>query len=693
MEIFNKKIYQLFAGWLFIISLTLNISFFHNAIIGVLSCIGFFIIFSFVLSKLIKHISQGRKLLAFIIVFTSIITFCLFFVYFLLLSKMVIIISLWVTGIVITGWQIIKKDSPRPSDNNDCNPEPSKIVFNNIKIFFPFTLLLFLIQFLTLFKIKSFGPIYNGFIPDLSTLMPYILGGVFFILFISIFSSIRSRYLLFIMVILFIVSASAFIIISQNLYGADSWRHFAIEKYISLGNRYEPTNIAELLQFKSEKIPNASLYTIIPVLYHLTYLPIEYIHKFFQLLFLAPLLLLTLYFGILDFIKNKQQSLLFVLVLLLSPGLLYVGQYNSVQAVGIVYFFINLWLWLRFLLEKTDRIPWYNWTISFFTTIAYPTTGYFSFITILIILLLHFFKKRNYNFRPFIYGLPLGLLFAFPIPLLDILFKKIPINTVYTQNWSNLSSIIAVWWKTMFPIGTNNPGLFPFIFILMFIGLIWLYKREKNRIFPLLLILLISLQVSQWSASIFQKDRLGIFTGRVQVLLDIFYYIVAFTGLRILIIKMVKSRKKLLYATIGTTLALLFVTSTNIARYNFAWSISNNELNAINFIRNKQNMPYLVLTDEVTSAAGSAVTNLSNAYYWYPDGDLYLSYVNLLKSPTINTLESICQQYKRQNVYFIDTPIPITTSYSEAQKNLQKIMSVKWTKNLVKVMVYNCQLN
>lgn len=692
-ELLHKKINQLYLGWFFVLLLTGNILFFHSVVIGVFDSLGFFIIFSVILSHLINHISHGKKLLSFIILFTSIIIFCLFFVYFFTLTKLVIIISIWVISIIITVLQIIKKNNTSSIEYGQLKTELPLIVFNKIQIIFPLALLLCLIQILTLFKIKLSGPIYYGFVSNPSPLTPYILGGVFLILFISIYSSIRSRYLLLVLVIFFIVSASVFIIISQNLYGADSWRHFAIEKYIASGNRYEPTNVVELLQFKSEKIPNASLYTTIPVLYHLTYLPIEYIHKFFQLLFLAPLLLLVFYFGMLDLIKSKQQSFLFVLVLLLSQGLLYVGQYNSVQAVGIVFFFINFWIWLRYLMGKTKGLPIYYWIISIFAILSYPTTGYFSLITIIIILVLKFFQIRNYIFKPLLYGIPIGLVFALPIPLLDILLKKIPVDSVYTQNWAHFFSIISDWWKTMFPTGTNNPGLFPFISIMMIFGFIWLYKHEKNRLFPLLLVLFISLQISQWSSLIFQKDRLGIFTGRVQVLLSIFYYIVAFVSLRVLVLKVIKSDKKLLFVTIGTALTLLFILLTNIAKYNFAWSISDNELNAIRYIQRVEgdDSKYIVLTDEVTAAAGTALTGFDKGtYYWYPEGNIYNSYIELLKSPNKHTLQTICRKFEIDHVYYIDTPIPLTTSFPDAKKIFPNIMQISWSADKVKVMSYFC---
>lgn len=685
----QKKIIFFIVGWLSVLVLTVNILWLHSWVLGMPLSILFFLSFAYILSKKLTLRSMDGFFLGGITFFTIFILFNLFYLYFFTLNEWSVALSIFITASVASFFYFFLHYCNDIVAFQKKNEE--RALFPKINIIYPFIFALLIAQVFILLAIRSNGHIYHGFIPRLEILSPWLMGVSFFLLFILVFSSLRVKYIIFSTLCLYLISSAVYVIVFQDLYGADPWRHLAIENFVGLGNEYKPTDVIELLSLKSEKLPNASLYTIIPSLHYVSQLPIDFIHKYFSLLMLAPAFFLILFLIGRDLFGNNRAASVFTFGMLISPATLYIAQYTSVQGVGIFYFTVNLWIWIRYLLNKDQPLQLYHFIITPLAIIAYPTTGYFSLIVVSLAVLIKYFKNFFSKINPIFYTVPLSFFIALPIPVLDIYLKSVKIDQSYGANWISVFSIFKDWFQTVSPIFYDNPGLTPFIFLVVINGTVWLYKKNKH-LFIFLIVVFLSTQIAQWSYFMFDdKGILPVFSGRVGNLAFIMYYFFAALGVCAIINKILLSKSRILLLLIGVIISFHFSQITNIYATTFGWSVSQAEAESIDYVKNDSDgQSYIVLTDEVTSAAGSAKTNLGTSYYWYPGGPVYELYVKLLKSPSESLLQDGCRNFDVNKIYFISAPIPLTVSYPENLDKIGRIMDKIWNRGKVDIYEHKC---
>lgn len=510
-----------------------------------------------------------------------------------------------------------------------------------------------------LFSEAKFQHIYSGFVP---TTIPILLLGVTAA--VSFFAALfRFGKLSLLATLLFTLTVAATIALAvDNLYGADSWRHVGIALHVADGWVYPPTQLGELLKFSTEKIPNASLYALLPFLHTWTSITIPNLYLILGIL-LPGIFALVLYLAAHDITGSKR-----IAGIIATSGLVVIGGYGgldyvlNVRSIGMLLFVCTGWLWIRYLLRRDRTIQVQHIFVTVMSVLAYPTTGYFTFAFVVSAILL-----RAYPLKRSALGLTViaGLVLAIPVPAMDVLFRNVPLDPSLSSNPLFFLQAYKGWWGG----ATALAGWAVFVSAGIAVGFIWLYRHARS-IFTLVSALFVALLTDTLLAGYFQ-GAYAPFTSRVGFIFSGLQGILFGIGLVVLVNRAIQKKFWTALIAFGLLFAALAANANDLRKFSLGWSPSDAELQAIQDIAAKhEGSEYVVLTDEVTSAAGYAVSKHYSAYYWYPVGELYNYYQAFLTEPSKATVERVCTAFGVKHVYLLYTPIPPTDAKLHGQEVL-----------------------
>ncbi|MEK7632011.1 MAG: hypothetical protein AAB445_04085 [Patescibacteria group bacterium] len=520
-----------------------------------------------------------------------------------------------------------------------------------------------------LYRIAQAPHLYTG---SLATVVPITVVVLF--AFVSYLFAVfgRSLHALFFIIVATLAFTLTFTFAVDNLYGADSWRHVGIAEQVVQGQVYEPTNFQTLVQFSSEKVPNASLYVVLPFFAYWTKLSVTTAFTGLSI-FLPGLLAVLLYAAGLDLSRNKRSAALMALAGSLAAFYLSLDPALNVRSLGIAALLLTSWLWIRYLLHRDVKISFIHIIIGLLALAAYPTTGFICGVVILLAYLL-----RRYTFRRLTFPIVIcaGLLFAAVIPMLDYFLQHAQVTNAFQENAVYVfTSSGRNWIASLLTLRTFS-GI---LTLSMIASLVWLYYSYRN-VFILAATVSFALAVDVIALSIF-KDAYVPFTSRVPFIFDATRALLAGLSLALAVHWAIRKRERIVVIALGVLTSVLIATLTSPSKYHFGWSVSNVELQAIHYINSDAQAAtasYVVLTDEVTSAAGFASSGNRYAYYWYPNGSLYAFYQAFVTNPSARVIQEICSTYAVNRVYFLKTPIPLTSDMdSNKQMQLRQIFQVE----------------
>ncbi len=516
-----------------------------------------------------------------------------------------------------------------------------------------------------LYRISQLTHLYTG---TLTNAVPIIL--VALLVFVSYVFAIsgRSRYALLIICGLTISTTLTFTFAIDNLYGADSWRHVGIAEQVVQGSAYEPTSIKELVRFVSEKIPNASLYTTLPFISFWTNLTVSTVFSALGIV-IPALLAIIVYIASYDISGKSRNAALVTIAGATAVFYLSLDPTLNVRSLGIFALAVTSWLWLRYLIHKDTHISYMYVVVSVFAVLAYPTTGLMSFSIIMFALLL---RRVQFHRIVVFFSLCVGLILSSVLPLLDTILQKAPLTNAFITNPTRvLLTTGRDWVMSLLTLRTFS-GI---LTIAMIATLVWLYHKNRT-VFSIAASISIALAIDVISLGIF-RDGYVPFTSRTPFIFDAVRSILAGVGFVLLVNHVIERRERLILMATGLLIASIIAIVSSPTRYNFGWSTSNAELQGIKYIQKDAlatASTYMVLTDEVTSAAGYAISNSRNSYYWYPNGRLYTLYQEFVTDPSKVTVRKVCDEYAVNRVYFLRTPIPLTSNMdAKKQKKLREI--------------------
>lgn len=651
------------------IVLTLNILWLLSPWIGVPATLGYLLFSSWLIGKSIFQEKSGRYIIALVAVLGIMILWNYFFVLFFHYQPIQVVVSIWLVTL-FSCWRVERVVADRiyiPEKNHKLHTLPRQVGALLLCISATASVL----YIWDIYGLRQLA-LYHGSIPvdhrvSVTWLFVAIVGFG-----LSILSSIRTKYILFAGIVVLLALTSTNVVGFASLYGADSWRHFSVEKYISTGQTYNPTSISQLLTFQSEKIPNGTQYVTIPLLQSLTALDIQLVHKYFSWLILGPLSLLVIYFSARDFRARKLTAALATIFALTIPGFNYIGAGTFPQAFGLFFFLINAWIWLTTASFKGWKCKVVVTAISILACVTYPVTALFSIALIAGILISRLNPRLYTKWLQIISGLlAIGLLTA-AFPILDIYLKKVPLNdllvnstnSVFGQYYSRLIDLVRQY----------SSNINSFIFIGFVIGIVKIFKtKETRKIGWLAGIFVCALQLTAWFNGFVAVKQLSVFSGRVYLLLSLISGVLFVTG----IVFLLKRFSIVVAVSLIVIYSVVVAVQANPNSVDFGYSITKKEIIAVNTITASATTGYYaVLSDEVTAAAGNALTGYTAGhYYWYPGNVIGDAYWSVIQSPTISALKSSCANLRVDELYFINSPIPPNVSYKENIQILEGLMT------------------
>lgn len=498
----------------------------------------------------------------------------------------------------------------------------------------------------------------------------------------------RSRSWIFGAIALWIALNSFYVTRLDTLYGADGWRHFGKIVRVDSGQPYEPTQLHGLLKFENEKVPNASLYTLLPMMHRLSGIEMLTLYRYSALVFFGPLLIITVYFATRELTRNRRAAQLVVLAGFLAPGFFSLDGYLNVRTVGIVFLIIHLWVWMRYLLDYprsswAERVP-----ITLVAILAYPTTGYISLVIVVLALALKHLRGWRQRWPSLALVVILGLIFAVTIPYLDVSRMGVKIQPIYQHEWWRFGELAKSW----FVNAVNPDDIIRSSFtIFFFVGLGWLWWRYHGRLFILIGTISLVLLVDVWTLSIF-IDSYAPFSSRVSMILSVAMAILFGLGCDRAISLIGQRARPWPSFALGLVMVALLLKYNTLSTATIGWTPSNNELAAVRYIaRQSVDDTYITLSDETTSAVGYALTRGEVSYSWYPNTPLASLSDAFVRKPTLDTLRQACRLGNIDQIYFIDNVIPPTGEFRQKNKTIyQRLFQTGPSFGEVDVYHQNC---
>lgn len=665
----NKSILHSYLTIALLVILTLNLIYWHSPYLGlpVIIILGYIVTQS--LRIILRLRAMGEAIVAFMVLFAAVTLINLFSVYFFSFHRIVAIGSLWLISISVLV--LAKSKSPK----NELTSQP--IIYESPALnrfgflAFPVGLICSFIYIAKQINIQQTQQIYNGFLPASLQINPILLFIIFVATGVVILSRIRVKYVWISLLMMYLATTGIFALGLKTLYGADSWRHLSIEKYIAQEHVYQPTSLSSLLTFSSEKIPNSTQYTVVAVFQQLTQIDLQILHKYLAWAFFGPIAVLLIFSIALLFTSSKRTSFFVTLFSFTSYGIIYTGQITYPQALGLLLMLATILVWSRYAIGRDIRVGIPQLVITGLAILTYPTTALISLLIAIAAYTSRHFRKKIPIFLAILVIILFAIVIAFPFPVLDIVFKKIPIAQQFQESSLQAMHLFQTQVKNLSLNAINSLLVIPTLAGV--IGAIWLLKKRHLRSFGIILLAFVfGLQLVQFFNAYAATGIYFVFSGRVALMLSVLATFFLGVGL-VLILRKSQWQKLTTYGLL-VIFGLIFMQKNNLESLNFGYSISTREISIIKTIeKREQNRSYIVLCDEVTSAAGNAITGFSAGhYYWYPGGGISDAYWNIIGEPSKSKLRSICTNFKVSQVFLITTPIPPNERY---QKNIEQLVT------------------
>lgn len=644
--------------------------------IGVVSVTAWFGVGAFVLSRIQPVRYSGERLLNGLILAIGLILVGLIAFYFWrfpssLMLGVLGIMTIWLAWL---GWQ--KPKQPAVAEPPDRSF--SLVAFSTSAVFLTFVAGMVMVWWMHRAHVY-FG---NAPIP----LPPLVISLIFFGLFILAQSRLPRPVWLLILIFTVVGLNSHFLFFNDTLYGADSWRHYGKIVRVETGAPYPPTNPAELIRLQTEKVPNGSLYTTVPLMSYLTTLSSFTLMRYAGLLLFIPLMVAVLYYAALDLSRSEVIARIISLTAVFAPGYLSLEGFLNVRTIGLTLFVVNAWVWGRYLFERDRSLRWSIVPVTLVAILAYPTTGYYSALVAGLVLLVrilgHRFQRGAWRWLL----LPAIVVAAAPIFMLDA--SRNVIRDGFRENWWTVLDAVMSWLRFHF----DAERLFSFLGALgILFALVLLVRSKQRRVLIVLAVLLGALIVNSMSLTLFPESYAP-FTSRTPMLLNLFYAVVIGASLGWLIIHVRALRSISVQLGLAFFFALAVTTVVGGVTVTFGWTPSEREVEAVRAIESLESNPYVVLTDETTSAVGYALSDNETSYSWYPNTPLWGIASAFIVEPTEKKLQDACALSQGTAVvYYLATPIPPSEYYREKNRpTFEELMDVVYQNDQDTVYRYPC---
>ncbi|QQG49795.1 MAG: hypothetical protein HZB70_03295 [Candidatus Berkelbacteria bacterium] len=451
------------------------------------------------------------------------------------------------------------------------------------------------------------------------------------------------------------------LMLARTEYDGDGYRHLSIERYLTT-----ELPLYQLTALTLTDIIYLGSWALNVMVSWLTQVPIDIVHNYLPWLSVSVFPPVLLYLAGQEVWKRRLPALLMAVAPLFFYEVTVHGMISNPKSLGYILLIFNILLALRTI--NSPRLIWLPGAIVAFSSLmTYPLTGLFS----LMVFLLSLFSRWRFSLGRNLFFIIICLAGAAAFPYLD---WQTGSNFPFTD-WVDMSVQLLAKWASVILL-TGRQISFPLLlYFLVGLGLFRLYAQPSTRRYvPLLLLPLIATHLAYaWRLSLPIQPA---FTARIYISLAVFLMPFIAGG----IASLSDSAGVLLGKARGSLIVLalvpLFVAATH-AISPTTWSISTREIEAIKAIDEENpDRSYVVLTEEITSAAANAVLGYTVApYYRYPTGDLFQFSSEISLRPSIDTLERARRHFNVRKVYVITNPLPPFND-QVARKRFEQILPV-----------------
>lgn len=451
------------------------------------------------------------------------------------------------------------------------------------------------------------------------------------------------------------------LMLSRTEYDGDGYRHLAIERYLTT-----ELPLYQLTALTLTDIIYLGSWALNVMVSWIAQVPIDIVHNYLPWLAVSIFPPVLLYLGGQEVWKRRLPALLMAVAPLFFYEVTVHGMISNPKSLGYILLLFNLLLALRTV--NSARLIWLPGAIiSFSSLMTYPVTGLFS----LMIFILSLVSRWRFSLGRNLLFLVICLAGASVFPYLDWQTGSIFPFT----DWIDMSVQLLAKWASVILL-TGRQISFPLLlYFLVGLGLFRLYRQPNTRRYvPLLLLPLIATHLAYaWRLSLAIQPA---FTARIYISLAVFLMPFIAGG----IASLRDSAEFLLgrgrSGLVVLALVPLFIAATH-AISPTTWSISTREIEAIKSIdQENPDRSYVVLTEEITSAAANAVLGYTVApYYRYPTGDLFQFSSEISLRPSIETLARAQRHFNVKRVYVITNPLPPFND-QVARKRFEQILPV-----------------
>ena len=575
----------------------------------------------------------------------------------------------------------------------------------------------------------------------------YAWAGIIFMTGCLVFSKIKLKYFLIIIVLMSFLTHAYLLIPYKSGFGGDKWRHIGAAKSLMQGNAYKPSLLDEEITYKefgSFKIPEvfiagnktsyANMWGMTIALSWLLGVDVFYIDLILGII-LFSLFLPYLLLKIGSFISQKKT---FLFLFVLSSFLFYPLQaYASItvpMSFAFLPFLFSLIFLLKYFSEKFSSKKLFYYLL-FFSIFLYFNYILYLILFIEILFLLILFKnisfKKLSSIKIILLLVGCFMLLLFFIPILDTYnnyswfkddipsigksFKEFSKNILYSNvifprsygfeqdNWLYATTGLNLSRSILSEILPWNFILTPLLWVIILFGIIFYKKLKQPKIVILFLFLLILVFASQMIATYFMEGnhifskRLVIFSSFLVMILLSWggHQLVENLSLKFFSFKAIVYLLALFFSLVATSVYMSgpkfqVVTADEYQSAKYVWQAIESEVSETGNACVLANTWPLLALEAVSSR--QILTGGFPFYYEYRQPERVQLFQNMNESPSVRYLDKSIEITKSKNCYFMtESRWILFDKREEIVEQIDKIIGGHI--NIGKVMIWKYQPN
>jgi len=423
----------------------------------------------------------------------------------------------------------------------------------------------------------------------------------------------------------------------EYMYGTDSWRHLTQEKHIYY-ETLERLDIGRVVTGKSARLVMGGYWSWVAIISWVSQVDIYKVWKYINpVSFIVVVMPIVFILGK-QLLRTSQLAMIFLACFFVVTSM-YNGAIATPHAYGIASMTMVLLVINSYFRGKCNLLTLIISII--FSLFTYPVTGLLCLVAGLLALI---FKKKPFKYDYYILPL-IGLMVLVVLQIIIYGFSFNLHNTVgiilQALKYANLKylfiyilSQIAIW-------------------LLVLLGYFWLVRDSSSVATEMKKILISIFLLTALSTLLSLTLDNALILKRVSIVFRMF--VAFFMGFGLARLYLV-AKSSVLRVAMPIVMAMIGVVALALPKP--AWSISNDEINAIKFIdKESGESKSIVFADELTSSVGNALMvgkNGNVSYYLHPTVEQYYDFKKLITDISETSFGDIAKKYSYyDNIYLL----------------------------------------